>query len=247
LKERKAAWKKERERQKRSGELPGGVKVRGRWVASQTKRQGDLGVGSSFDGTHGVDSEDIINIPQIGFGSFQLFPDQFSYGTPDTSLPAFNQTLQIGLDWIRRHADTGRLFNKPISLTGFGLVTQNNAPSYVPFNTTVAPFGPDQVPASNTTQTFGITDQERDEAYLQWIQAGILGGLQGIIQYQWSQGNLTAQEGSAISPLPDTSGQTPNQDTSGTSPNDGYGILGQGQDDVIGTIQQATQNFGPDT
>lgn len=71
-------------------------------------RQEDTGVGSAFDGSHGVDSEDIISIPQIGFGSFQLFPDQNDYqsGPPDPTLPLFNQTLQIGLDWIRRHADT---------------------------------------------------------------------------------------------------------------------------------------------
>jgi hypothetical protein len=29
-------------------------------------------------------------------------------------------------------------------LSGFGLVTQDNAPSFVPFNTTVAPFANDQ-------------------------------------------------------------------------------------------------------
>ncbi|KAG5642194.1 hypothetical protein DXG03_003432 [Asterophora parasitica] len=111
LKERKAALKKERERQKRSGKLSGGVNVRGRWTASETKRQADLSPGPAFDGTHGVDSEDIINIPQIGFGSFQLFPDQYDYSssTLDTNLPPFNQTLQTGLDWIRRHAEAGRL------------------------------------------------------------------------------------------------------------------------------------------
>jgi len=247
LKERKAAWKRERERQKRSGELSDGVKIRGRWTASKTKRQASLGTGSAFDGTHGVDSEDIINIPQIGFGSFQLFPDQFNYasGSLDTSLPPFNQTLQIGLDWIRRHAEAGLLFGKPVSLTGFGLVTRNNAPFFVPFNSTIAPFGPDQAPPTNVTQPFGVTDQERDEAYRQWIQAGILGGLQGIMQYQWSQSNLTSLQGSAISPSVDQSGQTPITDISGQSPNDGYGILGTGQADALQSISVASQGFGP--
>ncbi|RDB21378.1 Mannan endo-1,4-beta-mannosidase A [Hypsizygus marmoreus] len=247
LKERKAAWKQERERKKRSGEHADGVKIRGRWMSTKTRRQEDLGVGSAFDGTHGVDSEDIINIPQIGFGSFQLFPNQYQYGPVDTSLPPFNQTLQTGLDWIRRHADAARLFGKPVSLTGFGLVTANNSQSYVPFNTTVAPFGSDQAPAANTSQPFGITDAERDEAYRQWIEAGIEGGLQGIIQYQWSQGNLTTQDGSPIAPLPDESGTTTNQDSTGVSPNDGYGILGQGQQEVIDTIKSASQGFAPDS
>ncbi|KAF5380977.1 hypothetical protein D9615_003950 [Tricholomella constricta] len=248
LKERKAAWKRERERQKRAGELLDGVKIRGRWTASQTKRQADLGTQSAFDGSHGVDSEDIINIPQIGFGSFQLFPDQFDYSSSslDTSLPPFNQTLQIGLDWIRRHAEAGQLFNKPVSLTGFGLVTRDNAPFFVPFNGTAAPFGPDQAPPSNVTQAFGVTDEERDEAYSQWIQAGILGGLQGIIQYQWSQNNLTAVPGSAISPVSTESGQSPLPDESGHSPNDGYGILGTGQAQAIESISEASQGFGQD-
>lgn len=77
---------------------------------SETKRQSDdQGVGPAFDGSQGVDSEDILNIPQIGFGTFQLFPDQNSYGIDDPTLPAFNNTVNQGLDWIRRHADIGRL------------------------------------------------------------------------------------------------------------------------------------------
>ena len=71
---------------------------------TETKRQFDTGVGSSFDGSSGVDTEDIINIPEIGYGSFQLFPDQNNYGPADPNLPAFNNTVQIGLSWIRDHA-----------------------------------------------------------------------------------------------------------------------------------------------
>jgi len=165
----------------------------------------------------------------------------------DPNLPAFNQTLQIGLDWIQAHADSAKLFNKPVSLTGFGLVTQANVPFFVPFNSTVAPFGPDQVSPTNTTQSFGVTDQQRDEAYNQWIMAGIAGGLEGIIQYQWSQSNLTALPGTAVSPTVTESGQTPLTDTEGQSPNDGYGIVGTGQVQAIGTIQEASQGFAPDT
>ncbi|KAG6909719.1 hypothetical protein DXG01_015921 [Tephrocybe rancida] len=248
LKERKAAWKKERERQKRAGVQPAGVKIRGRWTATQTKRQSDLSSDTSaFDGSHGVDSEDIINIPQIGFGSFQLFPDQFNYSStpPDPSLPAFNQTVQAGLDWIKLHADSATLFNKPVSLTGFGLVTQSNAPFFVPFNTTVAPFGPDTT-SSNVTQPFGVTDEQRDDAYNQWIQAGVLGGLQGIIQYQWSQPNLTTQPGTPISTTNNQSDQSPLPDTTGQSPNDGYGLLGEGETAALNTISVAGQAFGPD-
>jgi mannan endo-1,4-beta-mannosidase len=109
LKERKAAWKQEREKRKVQGEARDGVRIRGRWVSTPAKRQSELEAGPAFDGSAGVDSEDIINIPDIGFGSFQLFPDQYNYGRADPTLPKFNQTLQVGLDWIRRHAEAGQL------------------------------------------------------------------------------------------------------------------------------------------
>jgi mannan endo-1,4-beta-mannosidase len=37
-----------------------------------------------------------------------------------------------------------------MALVGFGLVTQLNAPFFVPFNTSVAPFGPEQGIRPNT-------------------------------------------------------------------------------------------------
>ncbi|KAG6820366.1 hypothetical protein H0H93_001558 [Arthromyces matolae] len=222
LKERKAAWKRERERQKRAGIPADGVQ-NSSFTRVETKRQSDLNsLASAFDGSQGVDSEDIINIPEIGFGSFQFFPDQFDYSqnSPDPSLPAFNQTLQTGLDWIKLHADLANLFNKPVSLTGFGLVTQSNAPFFVPFNSTVAPFGSDS--------------------------AGVLGGLQGILQYQWSQSNLTAQAGTPVSPTNNESSQSNTPDTTGQSPNDGYGILGEGQSEALQSISVAAQGLGSD-
>ncbi|KAG6881661.1 hypothetical protein C0993_000506, partial [Termitomyces sp. T159_Od127] len=94
------------ERQEHAGIEPDGVNIR------ETKRQFDLNnLMSAFDGSHGVDSADILAIPQIGFSSFQLFPDQFDYSSnlPDMTLPPFNRTLQIGMDWIELHADLAAL------------------------------------------------------------------------------------------------------------------------------------------
>lgn len=51
------------------------------------RRQQNANLGASFDGAFGVDSEDILNIPEIGFGSFQLFSDQENYGPLDFTLP----------------------------------------------------------------------------------------------------------------------------------------------------------------
>lgn len=37
---------------------------------------------------------------------------------------------------------------------------------------------------SDATQPFGVTDQQRNDAYTQWLQAGLSNGLQGMLQYQ---------------------------------------------------------------
>jgi mannan endo-1,4-beta-mannosidase len=50
-----------------------------------------------------------LQIPQIGFGSFQLFPDQNQYAPDDPNLSAFNNTLQAGLDWIKRHGEASQM------------------------------------------------------------------------------------------------------------------------------------------
>jgi len=245
LQERKAMQKKARELQKRSS--TSGIRIRGRWMASETKRQ-DNQVGPTFDGSHGVDSEDIINIPQIGFGTFQLFPDQNTYGNDDPTLPAFNNTVNQGLEWIRRQADVGKLFGKPVTLNGFGLVTQANAPFFVPFNQTQAPFGPNPLSSSTLTtrqqQALGVTDQQRDDAYTQWLTAGLQDGLQGMLQYQWSQSDLLPGYGTIISPTVSGTGVDPTVTGTGLSPNDGYSIQGAGLDGAIEVIQGAAQAFG---
>jgi mannan endo-1,4-beta-mannosidase len=247
VKERNELWKQSRALLPKSELAKGsGIRVRGRWISTPTKRQSDVqGVGSAFDGSQGVDSEDILGIPDIGFGSFQLFPDQDSYGPNDPSLSAFNNTLQIGLQWINTHAQIAQLYNKPMALIGFGLVTQANAPFFVPFNTTIAPFASTQTisnTTSSSTQTFGVTDNQQINAYSSWLNDGISNGVSGLMQYQWSQGNLTTQPGSPIeSPNQATTGQSSNSDTTGQSPNDGYSIQGVGESSVQGVLQNAAQ------
>jgi len=248
LQERKAAWKRYMKAEKRSESGPT-ISIRGKWRARATaKRQFDQGVGPAFDGSSGVDTEDIINIPQIGYGSFQLFPDQNNYGPDNPSLPAFNNTVQQGLSWIQSHGELGQVFGKPISLTGFGLVTQNNAPNFVPFNSTQAPFAsdPPDPPSPDpptVTQPFGVTDSQRDDAYAQWLQAGLQAGVGGMLQYQWSQSNLTSEPGSAIQPSVTGNTPEPTVTGNGVSPNDGYGTQGQGQAAVESILSQGGQEF----
>jgi hypothetical protein len=47
-----------------------------------------------------------LNIPEIGFGSHQPFLDQNVYD-PDRPHPSFEETVKIGIDWIRRQGETG--------------------------------------------------------------------------------------------------------------------------------------------
>jgi len=142
--------------------------------------------GAVFDGSFGIDSEDILNIPQISFSSSQLFPDQFKYGQPDSSLPPFNQTVQVGVDWIKKQGALANIYGKPIVMQGFGLVTKENVFNYVPFDSSQAPFSSSSPPPP----TFGVTDSEQNYAFNQWFQAGFQSGMQGLAQYQL-QSNVT--------------------------------------------------------
>jgi len=243
LEERRAAWKRSTEAQKRSLKGP---RIRGSWLAPETKRQFDQGVGPAFDGSSGVDTEDIINIPEIGYGTFQLFPDQNNYGPTNPNLPAFNNTVQVGLSWILNHADLAQVFNKPVCLAAFGLITQNNSVVFVPFNSTLPPFGNTALARrqSSNEQTFGVTDSQRDDAYAQWLETGLQAGLGGMAQDQWSEGNLTTGVGTAIQPITTGTAESPVVTGTGESPNDGYGIQGEGQTQAVSTLQEASQDFG---
>ncbi|KAI0306582.1 glycoside hydrolase [Multifurca ochricompacta] len=201
-----------------------GVKIRGRWMASlipiaEAKRQ-TSGVGPAFDGSFGVDSLDILSIPNIDFGSFQLFPDQNSYGTIATQFTPpsvnLNETVQQGIAWIQAQAASAKAVDKPLALIGFGLVTQVNLQSFVPFNATspVVTPPPQNQKRKSSLGTFGtgVTDQQRDSAYASWLQAGIQAGLSGLSQYQPANGTFVQSSSGA--------------GTLGVSPNDGYGIIG---------------------
>ncbi|KAF8844970.1 glycoside hydrolase [Paxillus ammoniavirescens] len=228
-----------------------GVRIRGRWVSTATRRQGTQSVGSIYDGSYGVDSQDITNIPDIGFSSFTLFPDQQSYGPADPNLQPYENTVNEGVDWITKQVQSAAAVGKPIALTGFGLVTQSNAPNFVPFNMTTAPYSPDVSSGSTTSSTYGVTNQQQTDAYSTWLGTGIAAGLNGIIQYQWGQTNLTAETGTTISPgvtgispNPQTTSTSPGEDTTGMSPDDGYSS--NGNDGVQQVLQTASQQIAAD-
>ena len=62
-----------------------------------------------FSGVYGGDSSDILNMPSIAFGTFQLFPDQLSYGVADPSLSTFSNIAAGGIAWIDEQAGQGTL------------------------------------------------------------------------------------------------------------------------------------------
>jgi mannan endo-1,4-beta-mannosidase len=135
----------------------------------QAKRMTSGGL-SVFNGAFGVDSQDILNAPDIDFGSFQLFPDQVNYGTKGTATQVkppnanFGKTLNETVAWIRAQADSAHAWvlplltadgsdlrsafhsvGKPVVLSAFGVVTQENSPFFVPVNeTSFKPFPKDQ-------------------------------------------------------------------------------------------------------
>ncbi|KAG2132512.1 glycoside hydrolase family 5 protein [Suillus bovinus] len=246
IREQSERRRRNREAAKRAGTLvEDGVRVRGRWVSTATKRQQASTSGSLYDGSYGVDSQDISNIPDIGFSSFQLFPDQQSYGPDDPNVAPWQSVEQIGVQWITTQAQSASAVGKPSVLTAFGLVTQSNAPDFVPFNSTVAPFATNNVMKRQSSLGYGVTSQQQAETYTTWLDTGIAAGLNGIVQYQWGQSGLTAEPGTTItpstttgeSPTPSSSGETPTpEETTGESPNDGYAITGST------TVQQILGN-----
>ncbi|KAK2466921.1 hypothetical protein APHAL10511_001179 [Amanita phalloides] len=223
------------------------IRIRGRWLATPTKRQQGAGVGPAFNGASGVDSEDILAIPQVGFGSFQLFPDQYQYGLVEPSGPlTANESLQVGLNWIQQQADSSKRNGKPIILTSFGLVTQNNAAAFVPFNASAPVIGTEILADANPQQqaSFGVSDQQRDQTYAQWIEASLRNGLAGVIHYQWGQPGLSVQPGTPVSSPSNQTGVSTVQNATGVSPNDGYSIQGVGSPQFVQVVQQQQAIFG---
>ncbi|KAF8559570.1 glycoside hydrolase family 5 protein [Imleria badia] len=251
LRERAESRRRTREAAKIAGTLEqDGIRIRGRWMSTATRRQETQSVGSNYDGSYGVDSQDIMNIPSIGFGSFMLFPDQQSYSPTDPYLNSYTNMLNSGIDWIHKQAQSGAAVGKPLALTGFGLVTQGNAADFVPFNMTTAPYAP-RISSNSSSSTYGVTNQQQTDAYSTWLNTGITAGLGGIVEYQWGQTNLTAETGTTISPgvtgisqNSQTTSISPNDDTTGISPNDGYSNIGN--DGVQQAMGTATQNIAAD-
>ncbi|KAK7446367.1 hypothetical protein VKT23_014573 [Stygiomarasmius scandens] len=186
IQERVARWKKTRAA---APKPEGGIQIRGRWVSTPTRRQADTGVGSAFDGSQGVDSEDIVSIPQIGFSTFQLFLIKILTELSIPVFPALTRPLKIGNQWIQPTCSERLRFGKPVALTGFGLVSNDNLPFFVP-STLLPPHLQTLQPAASfgtapqsSSQAIGVSNEQQVDAYNQWVNTGIVNGLQGMMQY----------------------------------------------------------------
>ena len=82
-------------------------------LAESKRWTGDDGL-SVFNGAFGVDSQDILNIPEIDFGTFQVFPDSVNYGSKGTATNVqppssqFSKTLNDTVDWIGAQVQSAR-------------------------------------------------------------------------------------------------------------------------------------------
>lgn len=216
IRQRAESRRQNRAAAKRAGTLKeDGIMIRGRWVSTET-RVVSSSVDSSTDGSSGVDSQDILNIPNIGFGSFQVYPDQETYGPYDPNLDPVQNKINSSLAWIQQSAQSAAAVGKPLVLNGFGLVTQTNLNNFVPFNMSYAPY-------ATNTDVSGSSDfansAQQEQGYSSFLQMGDSAGLAGIMQYQWGSAGIT--QSSAAIQL-----DTTNSPSTGDSPNDGYSIAG---------------------
>jgi mannan endo-1,4-beta-mannosidase len=218
-------------------------KIRGRWMApSEAKRQ-NSGPGQAFNGNAGVDSDDIHRAPNVDFGTFHLTPDQNNYAPSrprSGSRRNFDDLLDQTVSWIQIQAESAQTIGKPIVLTSFGLVTQDNVQQFIPFNASSppakSPHGKQK--RQNGLAGQGVSQAQQNNAYSTWLQTGRDSGVSGMTEYQWSAQGL--QAGTFVqAPSGSGSGTVGTARPSGVSPNDGYGILGT---DVQQILSNASKN-----
>ncbi|KAG2114971.1 glycoside hydrolase family 5 protein [Suillus cothurnatus] len=243
LRQRAESRRQNRAAAKRAGNLKeDGVMIRGRWVSTAT-REVSSSIGPTMDGSSGVDSQDILNIPNIGFGSFQVFPDQNTYAPDDPNLTPVQNKINSSLAWIQQSAQSAAVVGKPVVLNAFGLVTQSNLNNFVPFNMTYAPYasGTGNIVARQSAPTDYADNSEQEQGYSSFLSMGNSAGLAGVIQYQWGSTDVT-QSSSAIQ-LDVTNSSSPT--TIGDSPNDGYSIANNPAIQQI--LQQGAQAMATDS
>jgi mannan endo-1,4-beta-mannosidase len=159
----------------------GGKKL---YAKNSTQPNAVIFPGPSFDGSYGVDTEDILASPHIDFGSFQLFPDQVNYFPDHWSKSFATKAIGDGGKWVGAHSNTAKQQGKPEVLTAMELVTKDFWQFFVPFNAT-CPF-PDTIPCR------GVQEFQQTYAFTSWAGTALNGDVDGVLEYLWVQHGLTS-------------------------------------------------------
>jgi mannan endo-1,4-beta-mannosidase len=100
--------------------LLGWVREMSRWVKQQDRNHllsvGDEGqfaggAGDLYDGRYGVDCEAFLQVADIDFGTFHMYPEAWKQPDP----------IKFGIQWIEQHLAAGRKACKPMLLEEFGM------------------------------------------------------------------------------------------------------------------------------
>ena len=100
--------------------LLGWIRDMSRWVKQQDPNHllsvGDegqfaSGSGHLYDGRYGVDCEAFLQVPDIDFGTFHMYPEAWNQPDP----------VQFGIQWIEQHLSAGRKAGKPMLLEEYGM------------------------------------------------------------------------------------------------------------------------------
>jgi len=178
--------------------------------APSTLKLHDSPVGPAFDGSYGVDTEDIISVPSIDFGSFQLFPDQVQYFSGASTVDfAITAALQGG-GWVKRHSDTATTSGKPEALIAFGIVTKDHWPFFVPFNSSKR---------TEDEDCRGVDVFQQNYLFVAWASVAVQGNVGGALEYLWLERGL--DDVPHVASKRQLTGSTSPQDGSGHYP-DGY-------------------------
>lgn len=210
------------------------IRVRGGWTAPPTsantfaKRGGSLG--AAYDGSHGVDSQDICNDPNIDYCNFQDFPDQNNYSVQGGSLSkransdsssGFNaNSVSDSIQFILNQADSSKRSGKPVlnSATGITSTSQSN---------TLNNFDSSHVGPKKGQKT--ASNKQQQQAYSSITAASIKAGVNGILSYQHGSTGKHSKKGSIVDdshPAQSDSDSSSKRALSGLgrTPNDGYAI-----------------------
>jgi mannan endo-1,4-beta-mannosidase len=140
-------------------------------------------VGPTFDGSFGVDTEDIISVPCVDFGSFQFFPDQVQYYPGPLTKFHTNATVH-GARWVKAHGDTAVAFGKPETLLAAGIVTKDNWEDFVPFNSSK------RMPPGQPCH--GVDERQKDNAFVAWtaVVLSTCGKIGGMLEWMFFTNGL---------------------------------------------------------